>query len=1180
MATPKTVRPLLAGLCCLWLVAPARAQDTKQADPQTSPPATQTTPPAAQTTPPGAAPDKQVEPAAEESTLTVDEIERRKADADRNANLAEGVKNQILDAYRQAIEGLKRADSARTKKAEFDAARESAPARLADAKAQLASFSDAFQLDLAATAPLADLEARLGQAESDQRDARAAASALDDEQSRRSDRRAELPKLIADVKSRLDAVSTDLSQPTPTDEPHELTVARRVELRARRAAMRAEVESYEAELSSYDARTELIQARKELTAKKATRAANIAKAWQDLVADARRREAQAAAREAARARREAARAHPALRKIAQRNAELADREAVVAKIQQAKQEEVKSANLIQQISAEFNAVTSRVKAAGINPTMGIMLRRLRDGLPSLSERVAASTRRDAEAARARLQWLDLQDDQRRLDEKLDAMVQDVVGSLPADTSEQQVRDISAAAKELLEARQGYIAALIKDYDTYSRALFDLEGKEQQLINVLKEIHNYVGERILWIKSAAFPKVDDAHALSDAVLEFASPENWVDVWSHAWARFVQTPARAFLWLLAIIACFAAGPWAARRTRELGQAASQPFCHSIRPTVVASLLAVVMIARWPALLRLAAWAVVTIADEHAFGSALAAGLRAVSVWVLLLEFLRQLCRPDGLGESHFAWPTAATARVRRHLLWFAIPTIVAVFLSSYAEQTGNEHWNNALGRCSFLALTGLVLAFDHVIFHPKRGALAPRSSMRSPSSFVRFRDWIYAVAVPLPALLIGLSLSGYHYTACRLATGFLESLWLILIIVVASYLALRCMLVYRRKLSIRAFHRRQQAATEADAADIQPDPPIDLNVVTAQVGNLLRAVGVFAFLIGMWAIWHDALPALRVFDQVQIWSTVERVTTSGQGPDATVVEQPVPVTLRDLFASIFIFIVTFIAVRNLPGLIELAILERLQLAAAQRFAITTVSRYVLILVGLVLGFGAIGVGWAKVQWLAAAATVGLGFGLQEIFANFVSGLIILFERPIRLGDVVTVDDVEGRVTRIQMRATTITDWDMRELIVPNKNFITNRVINWTLSDPTTRVIIPVGIAYGSDTALAAELLLKIAQENPDVVGDPEPHVLFKEFGASSLNFELRVYLATRNVWIELVHSLHMTIDQEFRKAGIEIAFPQRDLHVRSVKAPLRVELQRSPGRSDKPTGRGSAPPDDDS
>jgi len=1172
VATPKTVRLLVAGLCCLCFVARAGAQDAKPAGPAQTP--------ATQTPPQAAPPDKPAEPPAEESTLTVDDIERRKADAERNANLAEGVKNQILDAYSKAIEGLKRADSARSKKAEFDAARESAPAKLADTKTQLASFSDAFQLDLDATAPLADLEARLAQAESDQRDARAAASALDDEQSRRSDRRAELPKLIADVKSRLDAVATDLSQPTPTDQPHELTVAHRVELRARRAAMRAEAESYEAELSSYDARTELIQTRKELAAKKATRAANIAKAWQDLVADARRREAQAAAREAARARREAARTHPALRSIAQRNAELADRESIVAKIEKAKQDEVKSANLIQQITAEFNAVTARVKAAGINPTMGIMLRRLRDGLPSLSERVAASTRRDAEAAKARLQWLDLQDDQRRLNEKLDAMVQDVVDSLPAETSEQQVHDISAAAKELLEARQGYIAALIKDYDTYARALFDLEGKEQQLINVLKEIHNYVNERILWIKSAAFPKVSDTHALSDALLEFASPKNWVNVWSNAWARSVQMPARTCLWILAIIACFAAGPWAARRARELGQAASQPFCHSIRPTVVTSLLSAVMIARWPALLRLAAWAVVATADEHAFGSALAAGLRAVSVWVLLLEFLRQLCRPDGLGESHFAWPTAATARVRRHLLWFAIPTIVAVFLSSYAEQTGNEHWNNALGRCAFVVLTGLILAFDHIIFHPKRGVLAPRSSVRLPSSFVRSRDWIYAVAVLLPALLIGLSLSGYHYTACRLANGFLESLWLILLIVVASFLALRRMLVYRRKLSMRAFHRKQQAASEAGGADIQPDPPIDLNVVTAQVGNLLRAVGVFAFLIGMWAIWHDTLPALRVFDQVQLWSTVERVTTSGQGSDGAVVEQPVPVTLRDLFASTFIFIVTFIAVKNLPGLIELAILERLQLAAAQRFAITTVSRYLLILVGLVLGFGAIGVGWAKVQWLAAAATVGLGFGLQEIFANFVSGLIILFERPVRLGDVVTVDDIEGRVTRIQMRATTITDWDMRELIVPNKNFITNRLINWTLSDPTTRVTIPVGIAYGSDTQLAADLLLKIAKENPDVVDDPEPHVVFKEFGGSSLNFELRVYIANRMIWIHLVHSLHMTIDQEFRKAGIEIAFPQRDLHLRSVSAPLRVEVQRAPDESDKPTGHASASPDDNS
>jgi len=1116
----------------------------------------------------GRAQNAPVEPVPEESALTVAEIQRRLDDTDRIASLEENVKAQIVELYRQAIEALKRAESARAKKAEFDAARESAPAKLAETRAQLASFSDAFELDLDRTAPLSELEARLAQAESELRDARAAALAIEEEQSRRSERRTELPGLIAGVRARLDAVTTELAQPIPTDQPKELTFARRSELRARRAALRADAESYESELSSYDARTELLQARRELALKKVARVANVAKAWQELVAEARRRDAQIATREAARARREAARAHPALRPLAEENAAWADRlsrDDIVSRIERTKQEETRSAELLEQISTEFSAVTARVKAAGVNPTMAIALRRLHDVLPSLSDRIAASKRRESAAASARLEWLDLQDAQRKLVEEGEAIVRGVVNSLDAGTSEEQRRDIAAAATELLEARQGYIAALIKNYDTYARALVDLDGQEQQLISLLAEIHNYVDERILWIQSATFPRRADADELAEAFGELVSPRNWLGVGTAIRGTFSQALLPGILLVLMLAALFAAGRPAVGRIGDLGQAAVQPFSHSVGPTMNAALLTAVLIARWPAALWVIGWTVGSHAEQHDFAAAIAHGVYAAAAWVLLLEFVRHVCRPDGLGEAHFAWSTSAVNKVRRHLLWFTLPSTVAVLLFAYSEATGREAWINTLGRIAFIVAQILIVVFNHVVLHPKRGVLASMSHAAQMSTFVRFRTWWYGLAVVLPALLAGLSLYGYHYTASRLADGLLSSLWLILLIVLANDLALRRILVYRRKRSIRDFHERRRAAGDAE---VQPDPPIDLNVVTAQAGNLLRAVGVFAFLLGLWAIWQDTLPALRVLDEVELWTTVERVTTEGADTKTGWIDKPVPVTLRDLGASIIIFVVTFIAVRNLPGLVELAILERLQLGAAQRFAITTVSRYVLILVGLILGFGAIGVGWAKVQWLAAAATVGLGFGLQEIFANFVSGLIILFERPIRLGDVVTVEGIEGRVTRIQMRATTITDWDMRELIVPNKDFITNRLINWTLSDPTTRVVVPVGIAYGSDTRRATDLLLKVARENPHVVDNPPPHVVFVKFGENSLDFQLRVYIATRNVWVELTHTLHMAIDQEFRKAGIEIAFPQRDLHLRSVKAPIRVDLSRPSDAPDAP------------
>ena len=171
-------------------------------------------------------------------------------------------------------------------------------------------------------------------------------------------------------------------------------------------------------------------------------------------------------------------------------------------------------------------------------------------------------------------------------------------------------------------------------------------------------------------------------------------------------------------------------------------------------------------------------------------------------------------------------------------------------------------------------------------------------------------------------------------------------------------------------------------------------------------------------------------------------------------------------------------TVVSSRNLPGLIELGLLSQTSIDAASRYAITSILRYAIVIAGTLIGLDLLGMRWSQLQWMAAALTVGLGFGLQEIFANFVSGLILLFERPFRVGDVITVGDLTGRVTRIRTRATTILDYDNREIFVPNKSFITGQLLNWTLSDTTTRITIKVGVAYGTDPDLVHRLLIEAA------------------------------------------------------------------------------------------------------
>ena len=230
-----------------------------------------------------------------------------------------------------------------------------------------------------------------------------------------------------------------------------------------------------------------------------------------------------------------------------------------------------------------------------------------------------------------------------------------------------------------------------------------------------------------------------------------------------------------------------------------------------------------------------------------------------------------------------------------------------------------------------------------------------------------------------------------------------------------------------------------------------------------------------------------------------------------------------------------------------------LSRLEPSA--RETLVTLTGYAGFLIALFLGLSLAGISFQNFAIVAGALSVGIGFGLQNIVNNFVSGIILLFERPIRRGDWVVVGGTEGFVKNIRVRSTEIETWDRSDVIVPNSEFISSQVTNWTLTNAFGRVIVQVGVAYGSDTQKVKQILLDIAEHHPQVIQKnnffqvPEPTVLFQAFGSSSLDFELRCFV--RDVRKRLItrSEINFEIDRQFRENDIEIPFPQRDLHIRS-------------------------------
>jgi len=258
----------------------------------------------------------------------------------------------------------------------------------------------------------------------------------------------------------------------------------------------------------------------------------------------------------------------------------------------------------------------------------------------------------------------------------------------------------------------------------------------------------------------------------------------------------------------------------------------------------------------------------------------------------------------------------------------------------------------------------------------------------------------------------------------------------------------------------------------------------------------------------------------------------------------------ITIGLVIAAVAILYGSFIISWAVQTVLMEEVLRRRQVELGVRMSMARLVHYFLILVGFMIALSALGFDLKNITILGGALGIGIGFGLQTVVSNFVCGLILLFERPLKVGDVIELDGQRGQVKNLGLRATVVLTNDQAEVVVPNTDLISNQVTNWTLADRKMRLTIPVGVAYGSDVALVMKTLVEIAEENTLVLKDPAPQILFSALGASSLDFDFRVWLSDYNDRRRVQSELLVEIDRRFRELDIEIPFPQSDLHLRSV------------------------------
>lgn len=707
------------------------------------------------------------------------------------------------------------------------------------------------------------------------------------------------------------------------------------------------------------------------------------------------------------------------------------------------------------------------------------------------------------------------------------------------------KELRSALELLVDARRELLDKLNNQLGNQISGSINLQMDQQQLRSVVSSLENTLAQQIFWVSSnkpinlnwfSAFP--------SQAVAEFQGVKlNWSN------ENLLIGAKKSLPVLIGLILFGSILIWQRKKLdiqfEKLNGDINKLNKDSQLHTPLA--LGIVFLKTLPLscfVLAIGYWLINSFNVQQEFIWSFA---WQFAVFWLMFEWSYRLMSDNGVAVKHFKIPVERVQQNRKRLLRLSFPMLPIILLSAYGINNPLLLVGDVIGQLvaiiSLFCISLCALPFCREMWQEKGNHVV--------------RTVVITLLTFSPLILMGLVIFGYYYTALRLANRWIDSLYLLMLWFIAYHASLRGLTVAARRLAYRRALERRQAMLkekkEGEDNSLEPiqEPPMDMDLINQQSLRLTTMILFIIFASSFYGIWSDFITVFTYLDGITLWNYT-LPTELGNVVKA--------VTVADLLLSVSIMAISWFMTRNLPGLLEVLILSRIKLQQGASYAITTILTYVIIAIGTIVSLGILGVAWEKLQWLAAALTVGLGFGLQEIFANFVSGLIILFERPVRIGDTVTIGTYSGTVSRIRIRATTVTDFDRKEVIIPNKAFVTERLINWTLSDTVTRIIIQVGVAYGSDLEKVKAILMKAAKDNIRVMTEPEPVVLFTEFGASTLNHELRFYVRTLGDRSIAIDEVNRAIDKLCNENNINIAFNQLDVYLHNKQGDEVQEIKR--------------------
>jgi potassium efflux system protein len=816
------------------------------------------------------------------------------------------------------------------------------------------------------------------------------------------------------------------------------------------------------------------------------------------------------------------------------------------------------ADQAERLEIALKAIELKVNVLGMNASVGHVLREQQGQLPRQREIKNDIAEVSGQFTSATVSQLELQDERRQLREASRYVDKRVV-ELDRETQEL----IHADLLELARKRRDLVRRALDLENLHVGSLGNLDYNLHRYAYAVDDYRNFIEERLLWIPSRDPFSLFRTDALPAQLGEIFVAERWLQEARMLPRELLRQPMTLLFVVLALVLAVRSRSISARIVasgREVGYVRTDKYSNTLFALGLSALLSL----KWPLLMwavgRLFAMQEVQTDLADSLHAALARG--ALYFWVL--EFLRMITMPGGLAVSHFRWSAQQATRTYRQLVLLErtfLPAVVLVFfsISLYPSDVGGP----VAALAVVLMLLSLSYSFNHLP-HYMLGKVSMLLTDKASTGGSPLGWSLRQLLIWVPLVATISVVFGYIYTAGIFGLLLARTAAVFAAVFLANELAMRWLRMIRRRMIARG--REEGAQLPDEEGEVSHEEEVlehDPELLSDEGTRLINLLTLFGLLGGIMAIWAEVVPALGIFDSVQLWHQSSLV--DGQ-------EVAIPVTLEDVVMALVISVLGWVCLRRIPSLLEILLRQKIGVRAASAYAATRVFQYAATGALVVGVLSSLGGSWSQIQWAVAALSVGIGFGLQEIVANFISGLIILFEQPIRVGDTVTVGTTSGRVTKIRIRATTIRDFDRRELLVPNKEFITQQLLNWSLSDQVTRLTIEVGVAYGTDLDEAIALVREAADQHPMIVNDPEPLITFDEFGDNSLLIRVRFFLDQLDTRLVTCSELRLDINRRLNEAGIVVAFPQRDIHL-DTSEPLEIRMMRDEPqpRKDQPSGQ---------